>query len=77
VRVGRGADGNAAAAAEVDIKILGSTFRPLLFSAKTDAQGIATVRAELPHFKTGRAAILVRATLNGYEAELRRIVQQG
>ncbi len=78
VRVGRGADGNeAAAAAEVDVKILGSTFRPLLFSAKTNAQGIATVRAELPHFKTGRAAILVRATLNGYEAELRRIVQQG
>ncbi len=78
VRVGRGANGSEAAdGAEVAIKILGSSFRPVLFSAKTNAQGVATVRAEFPHFSSGRAAILVRATLNGYEAELRRIVQQG
>jgi len=78
VRVRRGANGSEAAdGAEVAIKILGSSFRPVLFSAKTNAQGIATVRAEFPHFSSGRAAILVRATLNGYEAELRRIVQQG
>jgi len=78
IRVARGTNGKEAApAAEVAVKILGSTFRPLLFNAKTDMQGIATVHASLPHFSTGRAAILVRATLNGYEAELRRIIQQG
>lgn len=78
VRVYRGTNGNEAVpAAEIAIKILGSTFRPLLFSAKTNSQGIATVHAQLPHFTSGRAAILVRATLKGCEAELRRIIYQG
>ena len=63
--------------AEVTVKILGSTFRPLIYPLRTGADGIAFVRAALPHFKTGRAAILVRAVAYGYEAELRRIIQQG
>lgn len=78
IRVGRGAEGHEAIAdAEVTVKILGSTFRPLIYPATTGADGIASVRAELPHFKTGRAAILIRAVGGGYEAELRRIIQQG
>jgi hypothetical protein len=30
----------------------------------------------LPYFKTGRAAILVSATLKGERAELRRVIHQ-
>lgn len=63
--------------AEVIIKILGSTFRPLILQTPTDADGIATFSIQLPHFRSGRAAILVRTAANGYEAELRRIIQQG
>lgn len=78
VRVGRGAGGRQGVNdAEVTVKVLGSTFRPLIFPTRTGADGVATVRAALPHFKTGRAAILVRAIADGYEAELRRIIHQG
>lgn len=78
IRVGRGAGGREAiSGADVTVKVLGSTFRPLIFPTRTGPDGIAQVRAVLPHFKTGRAAILVRAIADGYEAELRRIIQQG
>lgn len=78
IRVGRGSNGKEVIeGAEITVKVLGSTFRPLIFPTSTDANGIATVRAVLPHFKTGRAAILVRAIADGYEAELRRIIHQG
>ena len=78
IRVGRSREGSEAIAeAEVVVKILGSTFRPQIYQTRTGTDGIALVDAELPHFKTGRAAILVRALANGYEAELRRIIQQG
>jgi len=63
--------------AEVIVKILGSTFRPLILQSKTGPDGIATFIIQLPHFRSGRAAILVRATSDGHEAELRRIIQQG
>ncbi|MBV9957016.1 MAG: hypothetical protein JO360_01290, partial [Acidobacteria bacterium] len=63
--------------AEVIVKILGSTFRPLILQTQTGADGIATFSIQLPHFRSGRAAILIRATSGGHEAELRRIIQQG
>ena len=59
------------------VKIIGSSFRPLIFHAKTDSSGVATVHLQLPHFRAGRAAILIRAMSEGEEAELRRIIQQG
>jgi hypothetical protein len=78
IRVGRGSGGKEAInGADVTVKVLGSTFRPLIFPTRTGPDGIAMVRAVLPHFKTGRAALLVRAIADGYEAELRRIIQQG
>jgi hypothetical protein len=78
IRVGRGQNGKEAiSGAEVTVKVLGSTFRPLIFPTSTGPDGIAIVRAVLPHFKTGRAAILIRAIAGGYEAELRRIIHQG
>lgn len=63
--------------ADVIVKILGSTFRPLIFQTKTAVDGIAAVKTELPHFLSGRAAILIRVTVGGIEGELRRIIQQG
>jgi hypothetical protein len=78
IRVGRGLNGKEAiSGADITVKVLGSTFRPLIFPTSTGPDGIATVRAVLPHFLTGRAALLVRAIADGYEAELRRIIHQG
>ncbi len=65
-----------AAGASVTVKVLGTTFRPVILPATTDKEGIAVVRATLPRFTSGRAAILIRAVADGNEAELRRIIQQ-
>jgi len=60
--------------AQVMVKILGSSFRPLIFHAKTDDNGIATVHLQLPQFKYGRAALLIKAMNEGEEADLRRVI---
>lgn len=65
------------AEAAVTVKVLGAAFRPVILHSKTDPAGIAVIHLQLPHFKKGRAALLVRATHGGYAAELRRIVTQG
>lgn len=56
------------------VKILGTTFRPQLYSVKTGRDGVAVVSATIPQFKSGRAAILIRADLNGQATELRRVI---
>ena len=78
IYVGRGTFGRRAVAeASVTVKVLGTSFRPLILATRTDAEGVAVVRALLPQFNSGRAAILIRATdALGGEAELRRIIHQ-
>ncbi len=63
--------------AQILVKVVGSSFRPLIFHAKTDSNGVATVHLQLPHFETGRAAVLIKAMSEGEETDLRRIIQQG
>jgi len=58
----------------VSIKILATTFRPLIYSLKTELDGVATVAAEIPVFSSGRAAVLIRAVAKGSAAELRRVI---
>ena len=65
---------NALAGAAVSIKILGTTFRPLIYTLKTESDGVATVATEIPEFSSGRAAVLVRAVVKDQAAELRRII---
>jgi hypothetical protein len=65
---------NPLANAAVSIKILGTTFRPLIYSLKTESDGVATVATEIPQFSSGRAAVLVRAVVKDQAAELRRII---
>ena len=62
------------ASAAVSIKILGTTFRPLIYSLKTESDGVATVATQIPEFTSGRAAVLVRAVVKDQAAELRRII---
>lgn len=60
--------------AQVSVKILATTFRPLIYSLKTEVDGIATVEVEIPQFISGRAAVLIRAVAKGSAAELRRVI---
>ena len=62
---------------EIMVKVLGSSFRPLIFHSRTGKKGTASVSLQLPHFRAGRAALLVRAMVDDKEVELRRIINQG
>ena len=58
----------------VSVKILGTTFRPLIYSLKTESDGVASLATEIPQFTSGRAAVLVRAVTKDQAAELRRVI---
>ncbi|MCM3900433.1 MAG: hypothetical protein ND866_01890 [Pyrinomonadaceae bacterium] len=60
--------------AVVSVKVLGTAFRPMIYSMKTERDGTATVSARIPKFTSGRAAILIRALAGGSETELRRVI---
>ncbi len=60
--------------AGITVKVLGTSFRPLIVTTTTGPDGVAIVRALLPRFNSGRAAILIRASAGDNEAELRRII---
>jgi hypothetical protein len=77
VHVGRGPKGlESVGNVAVNLKILGSSFRPLIFSGKTGGDGTVIFYAMLPYIKSGRAAILISATIKGERAELRRVIHQ-
>ncbi len=77
VYVGRGAYGQKPEVeASVTVKVLGTSFRPLILTTDTDAQGVGVVRALLPRFTSGRAAIIIRAVAGDDSAEMRRIIHQ-
>lgn len=73
----RGSQRKVVSNAQVMVKIIGSSFRPMIFHALTDGNGIAKVNLQLPNFTTGRAAFLVRAISDGEEVELRRAISHG
>lgn len=58
----------------LSLKILGTTFRPQLFSIKTGRDGIGVVSGRIPYFYSGRAAIVIHAVAEGNTAELRRVI---
>ena len=77
VHVGRGAYGRSPVpGASVTVKVLGTTFRPLILTTDTDERGLAIIRALLPRFNSGRAALIIRATSGEEFSELRRIIHQ-
>lgn len=71
----RGTRENGLNNAQVMIKVIGAAFRPLIFHGKTDANGVAKIHLQMPLFKQGRAAILIKAMSEGEEIELRRTIK--
>jgi hypothetical protein len=74
IMVCRGTGRKVVSDAQIMVKVLGSAFRPLIFHAKTDKNGLAKVHLQLPNFQAGRAAVLIRAISASEEVELRRII---
>jgi hypothetical protein len=77
VMVCRGSERKVVPDAEVMVKVVGSSFRPLVFHSLTDTNGISMVSMQIPQFRTGRATIIVRAMNKGEEVEIRRAVIHG
>lgn len=77
VKVSRGRDRTGISDVQVMIKILGSSFRPVIFHSMTDDNGLARTHMQFPRFSSGRATIMARALNGGEEVELRRPVYPG
>ncbi|MEQ1646205.1 MAG: hypothetical protein ABL959_22325 [Pyrinomonadaceae bacterium] len=73
----RGTERKVVGDAQILVKVLGSAFRPVIFHAKSDQNGLARIHLQLPQFRAGRAALLIRAMTDGEEIELRKIVTPG
>jgi hypothetical protein len=73
----RGTERKVVPGAEIMVKVLGANFRPVIYHARSDVNGLARVHLQVPHFQAGRAALLVRVIAAGEEAELRRLVKPG
>ncbi len=58
--------------AEIMVKILGTSFRPVICHSTSDKNGLATLHLQIPQFNSGRAIVLARAINNGEEVEVRR-----
>lgn len=58
----------------VSVKVLGTTFRPLIYTLKTESDGVASISTDIPQFNSGRAAVLIRAVTKDQAAELRRLI---
>lgn len=71
------ASGETPVAAAVSVKVLGSAFRPVILSLKTNRHGVASVSTRIPNFSSGRAAIVVKATTAGESIETRRVIHPG
>jgi hypothetical protein len=77
IYVGRGAYGQRPVGqANLTVKVLGTSFRPIIVTTETDGHGVGVVRALLPRFNSGRAAIIIRAVAGDHSAEMRRIIHQ-
>lgn len=70
----RGNDEKPVSNVNVSIKILGTAFRPMIYTLKTDREGVASVATHIPQFTSGRAAVLVRVVAKEQAAELRRVI---
>jgi hypothetical protein len=58
----------------VSVKILGTAFRPQIYSVKTQRDGVAIVDTTMPNFTSGRAAVLIRAVVKDQTTEVRRVI---
>lgn len=58
----------------ISVRVLGTIFRPQIYSVKTERDGVAAVSATMPSFTSGRAAVLVRSVVKGQLIEVRRVI---
>jgi hypothetical protein len=63
--------------AAVAVKILGTAFRPQLYSVTSNRHGVASIPADIPEFNSGRAAVIIHVDAAGASYETRRVIRPG
>ena len=58
----------------IAIKVLGTSFRPQIYSVKTQKDGVAIISIDIPKFSSGRAALVINAEAHNQSVELRRVI---
>jgi hypothetical protein len=74
VLVSRGAVPEAEAV--VTVKVIGTTFKPQVYMARADYNGIAKFNFALPAFNAGTAAIVIEAQSNRGRGELKHLIRR-
>lgn len=64
------------AEAVVTVKVIGTTFKPQVYIARADHNGIAKFNFTLPAFNAGTAAIVIEAQSNRGRGELKHLIRK-
>ena len=62
--------------AVVTVKVIGTAFKPQVYMAKADRQGVSTFNITLPPFSAGTAAIVIEAQSSRGRGELKHLIRR-
>ncbi|MEW6729780.1 MAG: hypothetical protein AB1489_00450 [Acidobacteriota bacterium] len=60
----------------VIVKIIGTAFKPQIYSGRTGPDGVAIMPVTLPNFTAGSAAIVVQSSSEVGEAEIKQLIRR-
>lgn len=60
----------------VIVKVIGTAFKPQIYSGRTGPDGIAIMPVNLPQFTAGSAAIVIQSTSDYGEAEVKHLIRR-
>jgi hypothetical protein len=60
----------------VIVKIIGTAFKPQIYSGRTGPDGVAIMPVTLPNFTAGSAAIVVQSSSEAGEAEIKQLIRR-
>ncbi|MBK7992717.1 MAG: hypothetical protein IPK14_04685 [Blastocatellia bacterium] len=60
----------------VIVKVIGTAFKPQIYSGRTGPDGVAIMPVTLPQFTAGSAAIVIQSTSDYGEAEVKHLIRR-
>lgn len=60
----------------VIVKVIGTAFKPQIYSGRTGPDGVAIMPVNLPQFAAGSAAIVIQSTSDYGEAEVKHLIRR-
>ncbi len=60
----------------VVIKVIGTTFKPQVYTGRTGSDGVSVMPVSLPMFNAGSAAIVVQTSSEAGEAEVKHLIRR-